>query len=173
MMEGIPDIIDYNLNILFIGYNPGLKSAEIGHHYASKSNGFWRLLYEAGITPYRFSPEEDRKLLELGCGSTNIISRPSRGASELKNHEFKAGAVVLKKLLEKYKPQIACYVGMGIYKKFSGKKDVEHGLQGERIVQDTKDFVCPSPSGLNRMPYEQQLHYFRKLKDLSNEISRY
>ncbi|PKM81607.1 MAG: hypothetical protein CVU89_08930 [Firmicutes bacterium HGW-Firmicutes-14] len=37
----LPDIINSGLKILFIGYNPGLRSAEKGHHYAGRSNRFW------------------------------------------------------------------------------------------------------------------------------------
>ncbi|MCX8129663.1 MAG: mismatch-specific DNA-glycosylase [Clostridia bacterium] len=166
-MNRIPDIIGHNLKILFIGYNPGLKSAETGHHYASPSNRFWKLLFESGITPYRFKPEEDVKLLDLGYGSTNIVSRPTRGAAELKSEEFREGAVVLKELLAKYKPVIACYVGMGVYKRFSGRQRVGYGLQKDSIVEGVRDYVCPSPSGLNRMPYSTQLEYFRDMKSVS------
>lgn len=163
-MEYLTDLIDFNLGVLFIGFNPGLKSAEMGHHYAGNNNRFWRLLFESGITPYKFSPEEDFKLLEIGCGSTNIVSRPSRGASELKLAEFREGAITLRSLLEKYRPKIACYVGIGVYKIFTGKSVVACGLQDISTVEGISDYVCSSPSGLNRVPYSEQLKCFKGLK---------
>ena len=80
-MNQVPDIIVPNLNILFIGYNPVARSAETGHHFAGYSNKFWKLLAAAGLTPYQFKPEEDKKLLSLGLGITNIVARPSRAAA--------------------------------------------------------------------------------------------
>ncbi len=169
-MKALPDIIDFNLKILFIGFNPGLKSALLGHHYAGGSNNFWKLLYEAGLTPRRFTSEEDKLLLTLSLGSTNIVDRPTRGINEIKGGEFKEGAVELRRTLEKYKPQIACYVGIGVYKGFTGRKEVSCGLQEIETVAGVKDFVCSSPSGLNRMPYRNQLECFRSLKELACKI---
>lgn len=42
-MEGkrrLPDRIQPGLSILFVGINPGLKSAQVGHHFAGPSNRF-------------------------------------------------------------------------------------------------------------------------------------
>jgi TDG/mug DNA glycosylase family protein len=168
--EALKDILDYNLKIVFIGYNPGLKTSQTGHHYAGTSNRFWKLLFESGMTPYKFRPEEDRKLLELGYGSTNIVSRPTRSAAEITKKEFKEGAVILKDVLKKYRPQIAAYMGIGVYKIFSGKKDIKSGLQEESVVPGTIDYVCSSPSGLNRTPYSEQLECFRGLKKLIENL---
>ena len=165
-MECLPDIIDYRLKILFIGFNPGLRSASIGHHYANKSNNFWKLLFESGLTSYKFAPEEDRGLIEIGYGSTNIVERPTRGASEISTSEYRAGSIILKNILEKYKPQIACYVGIGVYRIFTRKQDVKCGIQACSAVDGIADYVCPSPSGLNRMPYHVKLEYFKGLRDL-------
>ena len=167
-MDYLPDILDYNLKVVFIGYNPGLNSARIGHHYAGKSNNFWKLLYEAGFTPYKFTPEEDGKLIQFGLGSTNIVDRPTRGIDELKTAEFREGAIHLKDLLEKYRPGYSCYMGIGVYRVFSGKKEVVCGIQKESVVEGVKDYVCSSPSGLNRTPYSEQLICLRGLNELLN-----
>ena len=169
-MEYLQDIIDYGLKILFIGFNPGLRSAGIGHHYANKSNNFWKLLFESGLTPYKFNPEEDKKLIEIGYGSTNIAGRPTRSASEVSSSEYKEGSIILKNLLEKYKPQIACYVGIGVYRIFTRKQDVRCGIQTCSSVDGVVDYVCPSPSGLNRMTYSVKLEHFKGLKNLLYEI---
>jgi len=143
-MNGLPDIVDYNLKILFIGYNPGLRSAELGHHYAGTSNNFWKLLFDSGLTPHRFKPEDDIKLLKLGYGSINIVGRPTKSASEIKASEYREGSVILKNTLIKFKPRIACYLGIGVYKVFTGKKNVMCGLQQESAVEGVTDYVCSS-----------------------------
>jgi len=168
--EELEDILDYNLKIVFIGYNPGLKTSQTGHHYAGTSNRFWRLLFESGMTPYKFRPEEDRKLLELGYGSTNIVSRPTRSAVEINKKEFKEGADILKDVLKKYRPKVAAYMGIGVYKIFSGKKNIKSGLQQESVIPGILDYVCPSPSGLNRTSYSEQLDCLRGLKKLIENL---
>lgn len=165
-MSFLVDIIDYKLKVLFIGYNPSLTSAKVGHHYAGKNNFFWKLLNDADFTPYKFKAEEDEKLLSLGIGSVNIVDRPTKASAELTKKDFAEGSEKLKYLLDKYKPQVACYLGIGVYKSFSGRKDIHCGRQQESVISGIIDYVCSNPSGLNRIPYIEQLICFKNLKEL-------
>jgi double-stranded uracil-DNA glycosylase len=170
----LPDIIANDLDILFIGYNPGILSAKLQHHYAHKSNRFWRLLYESGLTPCKFSPEDDRNLLSLNLGSTNIVDRPSKSANEIKKEELIAGTRSLLNMIDDIKPKIACFVGIGVYRSFGceilgvppGKMKINTGLQPSNIIGTTLDFVCSNPSGLNTIPIQEQLRCFKELKEL-------
>ncbi|SDE91634.1 mismatch-specific DNA-glycosylase [Sporomusa acidovorans] len=165
-MNQVPDIIASNLKILFIGFNPGNRSAETGHHFAGYSNKFWKLLAAAGFTPYQFTPEEDGKLLNLGLGITNIVARPSRTAAEISKEEYQAGRVILREKLLRYKPQVACFAGVGVYREFSGQSRVSCGRQAVGVVAGVSDFVVPSPSGLTRIVFAEQLAYYQELKRL-------
>lgn len=165
-MEYLPDLMDYGLKLVFVGYNPGMRSARLGHHYSGRSNRFWKLLHESGLTPVRLEPEEDYRLLELGIGSTNIVSRPTRAAGEISKAEYARGALVLRQVLEKYRPGVACYLGAYIYRAFSGKKPVVYGLQAGETIKGVMDYVCTSPSGLNRTPFSRQLECFVSLREL-------
>jgi len=49
----LTDIIDNNMTVVFCGINPGLKSALDGHHFSGRSNRFWKVLHQAGFTPYQ------------------------------------------------------------------------------------------------------------------------
>lgn len=162
----VDDVIAHNLSILFIGFNPGLKSSETGCHFAGPSNRFWRLLADAGLTPRKLIPAEDQLLLTWGYGITNIVSRPTRAAAEITRQEYVAGRAELKLKLQTYKPQIACYVGIGVYQQFSGKSNIVCGLQPEPVIPGILDFVVSSPSGLNRIPLQTQLACFTELKSL-------
>lgn len=165
-MREVPDILAINLKILFIGYNPGVRSAKIGHHFAGHSNRFWKLLYASGLTPEQIKPEEDQTILRYGYGITNIVARPSRTAAEIAKEEFAAGREILQKKLFVYKPTIACHAGIGVYKEFAGAKNPVCGLQTQSIVEGVRDFVVPSPSGLNRMVFAEQLFFYKKLHEL-------
>ena len=81
--EGLPDYLGPGLKVLLVGINPGLRSAKVGHHFAGLGNYFWKLLHDSGITPRRFSYEEDALLLDFGVGLTNIVDRPTRGSGDL------------------------------------------------------------------------------------------
>jgi len=165
-MQAVPDIIADHLRILFIGFNPGQRSAETGHHFAGHSNRFWKLLAQSGLTPVQLKPEQDTALLDLGHGITNIVARPSRTAAELSKAEYQEGRDILKQKLIHYRPRIACYAGIGVYKEFARLPVVQCGQQPHSIIPGIIDFVVPSPSGLNRMPFDKQLMYYQLLHGL-------
>src|SRR5262249_18185812 len=58
--------------ILFVGINPSLRSAEVGHHFAGPGNPFWRLLYAARLVPEPLTYEHDVRLPEWKLALTNI-----------------------------------------------------------------------------------------------------
>lgn len=164
-MEPIPDHIDYDLSILFIGYNPSLRSGETGHHYANPNNRFWKILYHSGLTPRLYKPEEDGKLLKLGYGFTNIVPRPTRAADEITKEEYEAGKLRLQALLREYRPAVACFVGKGVYVQYSGRRRIQWGFQPDPLAAGVAEFVAPSSSGLVRMSLEDYAVIFRPLAD--------
>ncbi|MFO0750815.1 MAG: mismatch-specific DNA-glycosylase [Myxococcota bacterium] len=103
--QALPDILAPDLRLLFVGINPGLRSAEIGHHFGGRTNPFWRLLHAAGLTPELIAPEDDRRLLTYGLGLTNLCPRPSRAASELTRDELAAGARALARKVRRTRPE--------------------------------------------------------------------
>ncbi|KAM0283913.1 hypothetical protein ACHAQH_002295 [Verticillium albo-atrum] len=112
----LPDAMAPNLLILFIGLNPGIQTAATGHAYAHPSNLFWKLLHHSGITSRLLPAAEDRTLPErYSCGFTNIVSRPSRNGAELRNAELDAGVACLEAKIAKWRPEVACIVGKGIW----------------------------------------------------------
>src|SRR5258708_13277302 len=91
-MRRISDILAPTLRALFVGINPGLRSAALGHNFAGKGNPFWRLLFAARLIDRPLTFVEERELVAYGLGITNICARPSRSASELSRAELAAGA---------------------------------------------------------------------------------
>lgn len=160
------DIIKPGLKVLFIGYNPGLRSAEKGCHYAGASNGFWDVLYKSDLTPVKLDCQHDTDLLNYGYGSTNIVDRPSKSAAELTREEYEEGKKQLLQTLEKYRPAVACYVGIGVYRALTGKRKICWGEQPDCVIKGITDFVAPSTSGLNRMPRARQIEIYQALKGI-------
>ncbi len=165
-MQGTRDLLAERLRVLFIGYNPSLRSAEINHHYAGNANRFWQMLYEAGLTDRKLRPEEDDELLSMGLGLTNIVARPTRAAAEITKLEYEEGREALRLKLERYQPCYAAYVGIGVYKVFARNPHALLGLQPDSVVEGVRDFVLPSTSGLNRMLNAEMLGWFRALREI-------
>jgi TDG/mug DNA glycosylase family protein len=157
------DLLKPGLELLFCGYNPSLRSGLSGHHYAHPGNRFWRVLYAAGVTDRMYLPEDDGRLLDLGIGFTNLASRPTRRADELTREEIWAGAAALLAKLERYKPRAVAYTGIGIYRWFRATSKVGWGVQEDAAVPGVADVVVPSPSGLNRMSFEELVDHYRVL----------
>src|ERR1700724_3984156 len=79
----VPDVIAPDLRVLFCGINPGLYTAAVGHHFARPGNRFWPALHAAGFTDRLLLPFEERELLDLGLGITNIVARATASADVL------------------------------------------------------------------------------------------
>lgn len=164
----LEDYLEMNLDIIFVGINPSLMAAHRGRYYAGPGNHFYKLLHESGLTPRFVSFEEDYKLLQYGIGLTNIVTRATRSAADLKRTEIKEGAKVVEEKLRLYKPRVAVFNGKCIYEVFaniSSKSTFHFGLQPERIG-DTAIWVTPSSSArcahFPRMV--DKLHFYTALK---------
>ena len=158
------DLLKPGLALVFCGYNPSLTSGQSGHHYAHPGNRFWRVLYASGITERLYKPEEDEQLPDmLGIGFTNLASRPTRRADELTREEIWAGAKELRTKLERFEPRVVAYTGIGVYKWFRATSKVSWGVQDDPAVPGVTDVVVPSPSGLNRMRFEELVEHYRAL----------
>jgi len=140
------------------GINPGVRSAQTGHHFAGFSNRFWKLLYESRLVPEPITHEDDDRLPDFGFGITNIVPRPTPGIDTLLPGEYVEGRVKLRRKILRYRPAVVAMVGVTVFRAmFPGRRGpVTLGRQPERIGM-SEVFVLPNPSGLNA-------HY--RLRDL-------
>ncbi|KAF1804204.1 uracil-DNA glycosylase-like protein [Mucor lusitanicus] len=157
--QGVPDNVDVDLKVLFVGINPGLTSAAKGHHYAGPTNHFWPCLSESGLVDRKVTFTDDVALPALyRLGFTNLTARASRRQTDLSLAEQREGIPMLNHKFETLRPRVACFVGKGIYEIYSGKKCNTMGLQPEEHnikwlsadgeKGETVMFVMPSTSGI-------------------------
>lgn len=165
-MRDLPEYIAPGLKVLFIGFNPGERSAREGHYYAFKGNRFYWLLWQAGLTARLYAPSEDGDLLTLGYGLTDLVGRWTKSSSDLTASEMRSGADELRATLAACQPRIACYNGKGVYKALTGRAEFGYGLQPASEVDGVQDFVAASPSGRSREPLANKLQLYRELKAL-------
>jgi double-stranded uracil-DNA glycosylase len=162
----LPDLLGPGLRILFVGYNPSVRSARLGHYYAGRNNRFWELLAAGGLTPRRLAFTEDALLPGLGIGITDLVKRPTRAAHDVAAAEFRAGAARVRRLVETLRPSVVAYNGKGVYLRAAGVARAPWGLQETRIVPGVADFVVPSPSGLARIPFAEKARWYAALREL-------
>ena len=136
------------LRVLFVGINPSLRSAEVGHHFARPGNRFWPALHAAGFTPRLLRPDEDGELPAHGVGVTNIAVRPTRAAAEITEEELRAGGAALERTVREHRPRLVAIVGLTAYRTAFHRPQATMGLQTEEIG-GRPVWVLPNPSGLN------------------------
>ncbi|GEM_PF-333445 len=167
-MAALKDILRMRPRILFVGINPGLRSAELGHHFAGKGNPFWRLLYDARLVPDPITYRDDKKLPHYGIALTNLCARPTRSSTELRPDELKRGSKLLLRKIARLQPRVVALVGLSIYRELFGKVGSKGaGLKPQKLF-GASVFVLPNPSGRNaNFPsYADKLKWFVRLREL-------
>ena len=161
----LKDRIEPGVRVLFVGINPGIRSAETGHHFAGPSNRFWKLLVEARLVPEPIDWRSDGRLPEWKLGITNLVPRETPGIDTLTPAECVAGIGVLRRKVRRFAPEIVVFVGVSLYRwVFSTKDPVRLGPQRDTF-EGAEVFVLPNPSGRNaNYAYREMLAAFRKLR---------
>ncbi|ROT39976.1 DNA glycosylase [Sodiomyces alkalinus F11] len=115
-LPGLTDSLGPNLLILFVGLNPGIRTAQTGHAYAHPSNLFWKLLHSSRITDRLVPASLDSTLpVRYSLGLTNIVARPTRNGGELRPAELDAGFAALEDKVRRCRPEVVCLVGKSIW----------------------------------------------------------
>lgn len=173
-MRVVEDSIQSGLLILFIGFNPSPASSDAGHPYAHRSNRFYRILHDAGLTPVLHVPADHRDMLSLyGYGFTNIVARTTKRADELTAQEYAAGREMVLAKLTRFTPQMACFVGKGVYRPYSLRNNFSYGFQLVPVVRGISEFVGPATSGLVRMPISEQTRIYASLAQAAQEARQH
>jgi TDG/mug DNA glycosylase family protein len=177
----LTDRIRPGVRVLFVGINPGVRSALTGHHFAGFSNRFWKLMYESRLLPEPITYVDDARLPEFGFGITNLVARPSPGINDLNPREYVEGWKALDRKIRRYKPQVVALVGVTLYRAILPlvARDANGKLGGRArragveevvgmqpfTVHGARVFVLPNPSGRNaNFTYAEMLQAFRVLR---------
>ncbi|WP_406815900.1 G/U mismatch-specific DNA glycosylase [Mycobacterium sp. M23085] len=150
----VPDLISDQVRLLFVGINPGLRTAAVQAHFAPRGNRFWPALYRAGITDHLidassgFAPADRQYLLRRGIGITNLVERATAGADELTAAELIDGRRKLDRMVEHFSPRVVAVLGITAYRDAFGQRRAQAGKQASPY-RATELWVVPNPSGRN------------------------
>jgi double-stranded uracil-DNA glycosylase len=173
-LNPLEDILAHDLDVLLVAINPATPSATSGHHFATPTNAFWRLLHASGLTTQLYAPAEARRLLEDRIGLVSLVDRPTRMASELRREELRAGARRLATKVERWRPRTVALLGLTLLP-YVLPDASEPGPGPKRATfARAAVFVVPNPSGRNRaypgfvgkLPWYQELARTRDRADL-------
>jgi TDG/mug DNA glycosylase family protein len=172
----LKDRIRPGLRVLFVGINPGVRSAQTAHHFAGYSNRFWKLLFEAGVVPEPMTYHDDVRLPELGYGITNLVARPSPGIDALSPAEYVDGWKQLERKIRRYHPEVVALVGVTLWRAILPLLDLDE-VERARLkrapplgpqpvtIHGAGVHVLPNPSGRNaNFSYAEMVEAFRGLR---------
>src|SRR5262245_43261820 len=115
-MRRLADRVGPNMRVLFVGINPGIRSAAIGHHFAGYSNRFWKLIFESRLVPEPIGSDDDHRLPEWGFGITILIARSTPGIDTLRPGEYVAGIRILRRKVRRWRPPLVAFVGVTLFR---------------------------------------------------------
>lgn len=162
-VASLPDILEDDLDIVFVGINPGVYSAEQGHYYAHPGNLFWPMLYQSGLIPTSLKPEDDWKLTRFRMGLTDTVKRVTESASDLSTADRREGGEILRRKIRFYSPRMVCFNGLTAYSTLFGRCDGPGPK--EPLIGTSRLFVIPSTSRRNaHYQKDEILHWFTQLR---------
>lgn len=160
----IPDVLASDLDVVFVGINPGLWSGVVGHHFARPGNRFWKALHLSGFTGRVLAPEEDASLPHRNLGVTNLVARATASAAELSADELRSGAARLAERLAPLRPRVVAVLGIGAYRTGFERPKATLGAQDDRLGA-SRLWVLPNPSGINaHYQLDALVERFRELR---------
>ncbi len=150
----VDDLIEPGVRLLFVGINPGLRTAAANAHFARPGNRFWPALQLAGITRDRMdmsggmSAADRAELIAVGVGITNLVPSATARADELTTPQIRAAAAALTATVRRFEPRVVAVLGLTAYRQAFGRPKASPGRQPDDLA-GAQLWVLPNPSGLN------------------------
>jgi double-stranded uracil-DNA glycosylase len=150
----VPDLVGPGVRLVFVGINPGLRTAATQIHFGNPANRFRPALVAAGLLdpPVDGVPGMTRTdlatLLARGVGITNLVPFATARADELTRAQLLAGRDRLEGFVARFRPRVVAVLGVTAYRTAFGRPRAVPGRQSEPICS-AELWVVPNPSGLN------------------------
>ncbi|HEY2877077.1 mismatch-specific DNA-glycosylase [Nocardioides sp.] len=150
----VPDLVGPGVRLVFVGINPGLRTAATQIHFGNPANRFRPALVAAGLLdpPVDGVPgmtEADlATLLARGVGITNLVPFATARADELTRAQLVAGRDRLERFVAEHRPRVVAVLGVTAYRTAFARPHAVPGRQPGPIGS-AELWVVPNPSGLN------------------------
>jgi double-stranded uracil-DNA glycosylase len=150
----VPDLVGPGVRLVFVGINPGLRTAATQIHFGNPGNRFRPALVGAGLLepPLDGVPgmtEADlATLVARHVGITNLVPFATARADELTRAQLLAGRERLETFVAEHRPRVVAVLGITAYRIAFGRPAARPGRQPEPLGPADL-WVVPNPSGLN------------------------
>ncbi|HEY0234530.1 MAG TPA: mismatch-specific DNA-glycosylase [Afipia sp.] len=142
----LEELLAPNLKIVFCGTAAGTASAKAKSYYAHHQNKFWKILFDAKLTPVKLESHQFRNLANYRIGLTDLLKHHSGMDHQLPLRQLRdAARARLRPTIEKYRPTFLAFTSITAGKEFLGGRR-KYGEQIEKIAE-TKIWILPSTSG--------------------------
>lgn len=170
-LQTLPDLLVPGLDLVFVGINPGERSAELGHYYAHPGNGFWPALSDSPLLETPATPEDDRSLADrAGIGFTDVVKRVITDSTAVTNEELRASEPAFRSRIAGASPRAICLTSSRAFDVLFPKVRTS-GTWGRQPItlEGASAWVMPSTSG---RAAGHRAHVHRVLAELATFLGR-
>lgn len=167
----LPDLLRPGLDLVFVGINPGERSARLRHYYGHPGNAFWAALSTSGLVPAPVGPDDDRRLLtNFGIGFTDVVKRVQTDSTRVTDAELRAAAPAFRRRIAYASPRAVCFTTTRAFDVLHPRvRRPEQWGRQPVAIEGASVWVMPSTSG-RAARYRAEVH--RVLRELAIELGR-
>jgi len=146
----LPELLRPGLDLVFVGINPGERSAARGHYYAHPGNAFWRALSASPLVARPLTPEDDARLpAEAGIGFTDVVKRVLTDSAGIADAELAAAVPAFRARIRAARPRAVCFTATRPFAALYPRAWRAHGWGRQPVapLEGAAVWVMPSPSG--------------------------
>ena len=167
----LPDLLRPGLDLVFVGINPGERSAERGHYYGHAGNAFWRRLSASPLVGRDVTCEDDAALLDLGIGFTDVVKRVITDSTQVTRAEFEEAVPGFLERIAVASPRAVCFTAIRPFEAIYPRAWTSRGWGHQDVppLAGAEVWVMPSPSG-RAAGYHGEIE--RVLADLARSLGR-
>lgn len=153
-LETLPELLRPGLDLVFVGINPGERSAERGHYYGHPGNAFWRRLSASPLVSREVTADDDSTLqagLDGGpaIGFTDVVKRVITDSAQITNAELRDALEDFHARIRHAAPRAVCFTAIRPFEAvYPGQwRTRGWGRQDVPALEGASVWVMPSPSG--------------------------
>ena len=170
-LRTLPDLLRPGLDLVFVGINPGERSARLGHYYGHRGNAFWTALSASGLVPESVGPDDDRRLPgSFGIGFTDVVKRVQTDSTLVRDAELRASAPAFRRRIAYASPRALCFTTTRAFDVLHPRvRQPEQWGRQPVTIEGAAVWVMPSTSG-RAAGYRAHVH--RVLRELAIDLGR-
>ena len=176
----LPDLLPPGLDLVFVGINPGERSALEGHYYGHPGNAFWRGLSGSPLVARPVRPEDDAALTEgdpdlsrFRIGFTDVVKRVLTDSTGITDAELLESAPAFRERLRGARARAVCFTSTrsfgAIYPRMWRPR--AWGRQPVPPLEGAEVWVMPSPSGRAAAYHGDAAHVLEQIAEALAEAT--